>query len=64
MPHDKEVMKFKYRKIIVILAMVWATYSLARWGILDGGNVVAIFCTALTLFNGANAIEHLAEKKQ
>ena len=57
-------MKFKYRKIIAILVIVWATYSMARWGILDGDNVVAIFCTALALFNVANAFEHIAEKKK
>jgi len=56
-------MKFKYRKIIVILVTVASTHSLARWGILAGGDVVAIFCTALALFNVSNAVEHITDKE-
>ena len=55
--------KLGFRKLMVILAVVLSSHSLARWGILDGGNIVAIFCSALALFNISNAVEHVVKKK-
>ena len=56
--------KLGFRKLIVLLAITASVHSLARYGILDGGNVVAIFCTALGLFNVGNAVEHVMEGKK
>ena len=56
--------KLGFRKMIVILAITASVHSLARLGILDGSNVVAIFCTALALFNVGNAVEHITGAKK
>ena len=55
--------KLGFRKFLVLIAVVVSVHSLARWDILNGGNVVAIYCTALSLFNISNAVEHVMEKK-
>lgn len=53
----------KMRKLFFAVMMVGSTTLLALFDKITGGNIVAIYCALIPLFNIANAVEYVTKSK-